>query len=190
NAGEPMSDLGRLIATLPPDLRDQPAPRLPRSPPLAPVPGLAPAGEMFQRRAHSPPPETERLEPPAAPVSQRNRRRWLRFVLLAGILAIPIAYHLAGGRVPGLPMAWVGSNAVGPPSTAKEERQRTRAQENDPGASASNEMTSRPEELPQGKAVAPLQPDQARTENLPLKKTVRALDPEEVRFLMEQGNQF
>jgi hypothetical protein len=190
--GETMSDLERLIATIPPDLRDQTAPRLPRSTPLGPVPGLAPAGERFQSRDYSPLSlQTERLEPPPANISRRGRRRWPRFVLLAGILATPIAYHFTvGGRGPGVPVAAVGSNAVEPPSASKEQRRPARVQENDVGASAPNEMTSRPEELPQGKTVATLQPDQARTENLPLKKTVRALDPEEVRFLMEQGNQF
>ena len=71
------ADLERLEASLRRIQRKRTAARLPRATQLPPVPGLAPVDEIFDDDYRSPRSlEPERLVPPAALMSRRDRLFW------------------------------------------------------------------------------------------------------------------
>jgi hypothetical protein len=145
--------------------------------------------------------EPERLIPPEALMSRRDRLRRPLGILIATMLAAPIAYHaLTAGWGPpparGPQTASVAPTAVAPPSTSQDQRQAIRAEADDAGKATQNEMpseggkTPRAARLPEGRTMAALQPIDAVTREPPSKSAVRALDPEEIKLLVKQGEQF
>ena len=195
---ETMSDLERLEAKLRWIQREQAAARLPRTTQLPPVPGLAPVDDDYRSPRSL---EPERLVPPAALMSRRDRLRWPLRIMVASVVAAPVAYYFSGGgsappSAHGPQMASVDPTAVAPPSTSKKQRLPIRAQDDDTASSALNETPAQRAKTPRGTrlsnagTVAMLQPNETATPAPPPKRTVRAVDPEEIELLTKQGKQF
>jgi hypothetical protein len=195
-------DIERLGASLYAIGSEESVARMPRARQLPRVPGLAPVRETLDTDYPSPDSlEPERLIPPEALMSRRDRLRRPLCILAATILATPIAYYalIAGWGPPparGPQTASVAPTAVVPPSTLQDQRQPIRAEADDAGKATQNEIPSEPGKtprtarLPEGRTIAALQPIDAVTREPPSKSTVRTLDPEEIKLLVKQGEQF
>jgi TPR repeat protein len=209
-------DLARLESSLLWLQREGAVGRLPRAIQLPPVSGLRPVSpegtrarsEQFINGIRVPPSlAPERLRPPPVRERRNNLRGPLR-ILLAGMIAAPIAYYFSIGNLPLLSRpahesesASLASRLVAStefpipkdklrPSEAEDynmvvsSRNRLAAQTN---ASAQNMAPAARVEIP---AAAPASPDPAPNQVAPAGKPVRELDPEAVKLLMQQGEQF
>jgi len=210
--GEIMSDhdLERLEASLRWLQRQETATRLPRATPLPPVPGLAPVDatgrrkrrEMLVESLRAPRSlEPERLAPPPAMRSRRDHLRWPLGIMVASILAAPIAYYVSVGGwaprpAPGPQVASVDQTIAAYQSKGRQKYRPTRAQDHDPDTSAPKEMSSERAGISQtarssgGETVAMLQPGVTGAQAPSPGKANRALDPEEIELLKKQGEQF
>jgi hypothetical protein len=210
-------DLARLESSLQWLQREGAVGRLPRAIQLPPVSGLRPVSpegarprsEQFINGIRVPPSlAPERLRPPPVRKRRDNLRGPLR-VLLAGMIAAPIAYYFSIGNLPllsgpahesdsaSLASRLVASTEFPIPkdklrpgeaedyNTVVSSRNRLAAQTN---ASAQN-MTP-PAARVEIPAAAPPSPDPAPNQVAPASKPVRELDPEAVKLLMQQGDQF
>jgi hypothetical protein len=210
-------DLARLESSLQWLQREGAVGRLPRAIQLPPVSGLRPVSpesarprsEQFINGIRVPPSlAPERLRPPPVRERRDNLRGPLR-VLLAGMIAAPIAYYFSIGNLPllsgpahesdsaSLASRLVASTEFPIPkdklrpgetedyNTVVSSRNRLPAQTN---ASAQNmNPPAARVEIP---AAAPPSPDPAPNQAAPAGKPVRELDPEAVKLLMQQGDQF
>ena len=201
---ETVGDIERLGASLYAIGTEESVARMPRARQLPRVPGLAPVRETFDTDYPSPDSlEPERLIPPEALMSSRDRLRRPLSILIVTILATPIAYYalIAGWGPPparGPQTASVAPTAVVPPSTLQDQRQPIRAEADDAAKATQNEIpseggkTPRAARLPEGRTMAALQPIDAVTREppSPSKSAARTLDPEEIKLLVKQGEQF
>jgi hypothetical protein len=209
-------DLARLESSLQWLQREGAVGRLPRAIQLPPVSGLRPVSpesarprsEQFINGIRVPPSlAPERLRPPPMRERRDNLRGPLR-ILLAGMIAAPIAYYFSIGNLPllsgpahesesaSLASRLVASTEFPIPkdklrpgeaddyNTAVSSRNRLAAQAN---ASAQSMTPAARVEIP---AAAPPSPDPAPNQVAPAGKPVRELDPEAVKLLMQQGEQF
>jgi hypothetical protein len=219
-------DLARLESSLQWLQREGAVGRLPRAIQLPPVSGLRPVSpesarprsEQFINGIRVPPSlAPERLRPPPMRERRDNLRGPLR-ILLAGMIAAPIAYYFSIGNLPllsgpahesesaSLASRLVASTEFPIPkdklrpgeaedyNTAVSSRNRLAAQ---PNASA-QKLAAQPNASAQNMtpaarveipAAAP-SPDPAPNQIAPAGKPVRELDPEAVKLLMQQGEQF
>ena len=208
---EIIRDLERLAHSVRWVQRAEAATRLPRGPQLPPVPGLAlvnardrgHSGEMFDNWALRSL-EPERLAPPPAMRSRRDKLLAPLIILIVGILAAPIAYYVLVGRggpiskPPLRPqMAAFDSKFITPPSTSsgQEDSPTTIVRDDVLGARAEGEIRSeRPNSSPTTRSlgsetVAMLQPGTPSAQASPSSKAVRVLDPAEIELLMKKGEQ-
>jgi hypothetical protein len=209
-------DLARLESSLQWLQREGAVGRLPRAIQLPPVSGLRPVSpesarprsEQFINGIRVPPSlAPERLRPPPTRERRDNLRGPLRIVL-AGMIAAPIAYYFSIGNLPllsgpahesesaSLASRLVASTEFPIPkdklrpgeaedyNTAVSSRNRLAVQ---PNASAQNMTPAARVEIP---AAAPPSPDPAPNQAAPAGKPVRELDPEAVKLLLQQGEQF
>jgi hypothetical protein len=205
-------DLARLESSLRWLQREGAVERLPRAVSLPPVPGLPPFDpqaprarpDQFINGVRVPPSlASERLRPPPMRARRDNLRGPLR-VLLASVIAAPIAYYLSVGNsappAPGgestfaslasrlvagsefpIPKEKLRPGEAADYDTAVSSRNRLAAQST---ASSDSTLSARVE----APAVLPAIP--APEQAAPAAKTVRELDPESVKLLMQQGGQF
>ena len=207
------ADLARLESSLQWLQREGAVGRLPRAVQLPPVSGLRPVSpdvprprsEQFINGVRVPPSlAPERLRPPPA----RERRDALRGplrVLLASVIAAPIAYYFSVGNLAPRPgparesgLAALASRMVATaefpipedklrPGEAEDyntvisSRNKLVARATTSSPSATSARVETPAALPPSPA-----PDQAA----PAAKAVRELDPESIKLLMQQGDQF
>ena len=206
---EIIRDLERLAHSVRWVERAEAATRLSCGPQLPPVPGLAlvnardrgHSGEMFDNWALRSL-EPERLAPPPAMRSRRDKLLAPLIILIVGILAAPIAYYVLVGRggpiskPPLRPqMAVFDSKFITPPSTSsgQEDSPTTIVRDDVLGARAEGEIRSeRPNSSPTARSlgsetVATLQPGTPSAQAP--SKAVRVLDPEEIELLMTKGKQ-
>jgi hypothetical protein len=221
------ADLARLESSLQWLQREGAVGRLPRAVQLPPVSGLRPVGpegprargEQFINGVRVPPSlAPERLRPPPAPMRERrdNLRGPLR-VLLASVIAAPIAYYFSVGnsaptsepaRATGL--AAFASRLVASAEfpIPKDKLQPGEAEDYSTVVSSRNRLvahptTSVPVVTPAATSIpsatfaraeppAAVPPSPAPDQPAPAGKTamVRALDPESIKLLMQQGEQF
>jgi hypothetical protein len=203
-------DLVRLEASLRWLQRQEAVTRLPRATPLPPVSGLAPVdatdrhhnSEMLVDSLQAPRSlEPERLAPPIEMTSRRPNLRWPLGILVASILAAPIAYYFSvGGWGPppelGPQIASLDQMIVSSHLKATQESRPTRAQDQDAETSVPAEMSSERTGISQtarsseSETVAMLQGGITGAQAPSPGKANRTLDPEEVKFLRKQGEQF
>jgi hypothetical protein len=217
-------DLARLESSLQWLQHESTVSRLPRAVPLPPVSGLRPVGsegsrarsEQFINGVRVPPSlAPERLRPPP-PMRQRhdNMRGPLR-VLLASVIAAPIAYYFSVGNIsPNLAPSADPAHESGLASFAARlvsssefpvAKDQLRPGEADAyntvvstrnkliaqGAPAARGAAPAPSPIPAGdEAKAVLPPSPAPDQVVPARQPVRELDPESIKLLMQQGEQF
>jgi hypothetical protein len=105
-------DLARLESSLQWLQREESAARLPRAVQLPPVSGLRPVGEQFINGIRVPPSlAPERLRPPPPMRERRDNLRGPLRVLLASVIAAPIAYYFSVGN-PGSSSEPAGQSAL------------------------------------------------------------------------------
>jgi hypothetical protein len=215
-------DLARLESSLQWLQRESSVGRLPRAVQLPPVSGLRPVGpegsrarsEQFINGVRVPPSlAPERLRPP--PMRQRsdNLRGPLR-VLLASVIAAPIAYYFSVGNLaPNLaPMSQpahesglasfasrlVASNEFPVP---KDQLRPGEAEAYNTVVSTRNKLIAEPAvaaaSAPSAPIAAPVRteikaspPSPAPDQAAPASQTVRELDSDSIKLLMQQGEQF
>lgn len=213
-------DLQRLEASLSWIQREGAASRLPRAVQLPPVSGLrAPRGEQFINGVRVPPSlAPERLRPPPMRARRDNLRGPLR-VVLASILAAPIAYYFSVGTfthssndgsqsgLASLASRLVASTEFPIP---KEKLRPSEVEAYDSAVSSRNKLVAQPApapEKPDPVAVASAAP--AETSAVPVVNAappsgpppvatapaapankVRDLDPDSIKHLIQQGEQF
>jgi hypothetical protein len=211
-------DLERLEASLQWIQREGSGSHLPRAAPLPPVSGLRPLGaegararsDQFINGVRVPPSlAPERLRPPPMRERRDNLRGPIR-VVLAAVIAAPIAYyfsvggfssHTEGGRESGL--SSLATRLVAstefpipkdqlPPGEAEDyntmvsSRNKLVAVAPAPAAKAPVAIET-PAPAP---AAAPVPPSPAVEQPAPAPKVMREMDPSSIKLLMQQGEQF
>jgi hypothetical protein len=209
------ADLARLESSLQWLQREGAVGRLPRAVQLPPVSGLRPVGpegprprsEQFINGVRVPPSlAPERLRPPPPPM--RERRDSLRAplrVLLASVIAAPVAYYFSVGspaprsepaRQSGL--ASFASQLVASAEfpIPKDKLRPNEAADYNTVVSSRNKLVTQPTtSIPSATSAraetpAALPPSPAPDQPAPAGKAVRELDPESIKLLMQQGDQF
>jgi hypothetical protein len=219
-AGDP--DLARLESSLQWLQREGAVGRLPRAVQLPPVSGLRPVGpegarargEQFINGVRVPPSlAPERLRPPPAMRERRDNLRGPLRVLLASVIAAPIAYYFSVGNPasPSEPARGSGLAAFASRLVAsaefpipKDKLRPGEAEDYNTVISSRNKSVIQPTTPVPGAAPVPsatfarteppaaLPPSPAPEQAAPAGKSamVRELDPESIKLLMQQGEQF
>jgi len=218
-AGEPAGDpdLDRLESSLRWLQRETAASRLPRAHQLPPVSGLHSAAgegtsrEQFINGIRVPPSlARERFKPPPALRAQRDNLRAPLRILVASLLAVPIAYYAAVGN-----LTW--SSSASPQQPAREAELVSLASKvvtspqfplpkNEVRPSEAEDynsmLASRDRAVPQPEAARqpastpavdlPAEPPAAAAPALADARStaLRELDPEEIKHLLQQGQQY
>jgi hypothetical protein len=218
-------DLARLESSLQWLQRESSVGRLPRAVPLPPVSGLRPVasesararGEQFINGVRVPPSlAPERLRPPPPMRQRRDNLRGPLRVLLASVIAAPIAYYFSVGNIlPNLaPPAADPAHESGLASFAarlvsssefpasKDQLRPGEAEAYSTVVSTRNKLVAQPAPAARSAAPAPspiqasveakavLPPSPAADPVAPARPPVRELDPESIKLLMQQGEQF
>jgi hypothetical protein len=205
------ADLARLESSLRWLQREGAVGRLPRAVQLSPVPGLPPLdpqasrprAEQFINGVRVPPSlASERLRPPPPPRARRDNLRGPLRVLLASVIAAPIAYYLSVGNSAPAPggessIAAFASRLVAGSEFPLPKGRLGEAADFDTAVSSRNKLAAQPTAssdstlLSAGvEAPALLLSIPAAAQAAPAGKTVRELDPESIKLLMQQGGQF
>ncbi len=181
--------------------------RLPRVTQLPPVPGLRSdakvrrhSDEMFINGVRVPPSlEPERLLPPALARARRDNLRWPWRILIACVIAAPIAYYLVANwastpqPASGAKLASADSQIVALPATRIRqsfEAKNDDPRNDDPRPLTQSETFSQRATPPQGETVATLQASSSDAQAKPTSTAARKLDPADVNLLVKQGEQF
>jgi hypothetical protein len=208
------ADLARLSSSLQWLQREGAVGRLPRAVQLPPVSGLRPVGpegprprsEQFINGVRVPPSlAPERLRPPPMRERRDNLRGPLR-VLLAGVIAAPIAYYFSVGNpapvsdpAPKSGLASFASRLVASAEfpIPKDKLRPGEAEDYNAVVSSRNRLVVQPTTPIQIAATsaraetpAALPPGPAPEQAAPAGKAVRALDAESIKLLLQQGDQF
>jgi hypothetical protein len=210
--------LERLEASLQWIQREGSAARLPRAASLPPVGGLRapapedlrPRGEQYINGVRVPPSlAPERLRPPP----MRERRDSLRApmrVLLAAVIAAPVAYYFSVGgfssRTGGEPQSGLTSLATRMVASTefpipKDKVPPSEAEDYNTMVSSRNKLVALPPapaakvappviETPAPTSVTPAPASPAVQQPAPAPKAMREMDPGSIRLLMQQGEQF
>jgi hypothetical protein len=222
-AGDP--DLARLESSLQWLQREGAVGRLPRAVQLSHVSGLRPVnpdgprprGEQFINGVRVPPSlAPERLRPPPPMRERRDNLRGPLRILLASVIAAPIAYYFSVGNLPqmlqparesgvtSLATRLVASNEFPIPkdklrpgeaedyNTVVSSRNKLVVQPS-PQGSLQGSPQGNPQAAPPARAETPaaLPPSPVADQAAPAAKVViRSLDPEAIKLLMQQGEQF
>jgi hypothetical protein len=211
-ADDPTGDaeLARLESSLRWLQREGAVERLPRAVQLPPVPGLPrfdpqARPEQFIDGVRVPPSlASGRVRPPPLRARRDNLRGPLR-VLVASVIAAPIAYYFSVGNLaPGpepagasglasLAPRWVAGSEF---SIPKEKLRPGEAADDDSAVSSRNKSLAQPTAAGESalsaraEAAAIPPPIPAPAPAAPAGRTVRELDPDSVKLLMQQGGQF
>jgi hypothetical protein len=207
------ADLARLSSSLQWLQREGAVGRLPRAVQLPPVSGLRPVSpegprprsEQFINGVRVPPSlAPERLRPPPMRARRDSLRGPLR-VLLASVIAAPIAYYFSVGnpapvsdpaRKSGL--ASFASRLVASAEfpIPKDKLRPGEAEDYNTVVSSRNRLVAQPTTpIPvataaRAEAPAASPPDPVPDQATPAGKAIRELDPESIKLLMQQGDQF
>jgi hypothetical protein len=209
-------DLARLESSLQWLQREGTVGRLPRAVQLPPVSGLRPVSpegprarsEQFINGVRVPPSlAPERLRPPPPMRARRDNLRGPLRVLMAGMVAAPIAYYFSVGNLSPIsqqaPARETGRASLASRLVAstefpipKENLRPGEAEDYNTAIASRNKLAVQPsapaQSAPSARAEPPaaLPPTPAPEQAAPAANPVRALDPEAIKLLMQQGEQF
>jgi hypothetical protein len=212
------ADLARLESSLQWLQREGAVDRLPRAVQLPPVSGLRPVGpdgprargEQFINGVRVPPSlAPERLRPPPPMRERRDNLRAPLRVLLASVIAAPIAYYFSVGNLAPIsePMRESGIASFASRLVASteypvpnEKLKPSEAEDYNAVVSSRNKLVAHPvTSIPIAKSVvvetpAAVPPSPAPAPALepaaPARKAIRDIDPNSIKLLMQQGEQF
>jgi TPR repeat protein len=208
-------DLARLESSLQWLQREGAVGRLPRAVQLPPISGLRPVNpdgprprsEQFINGVRVPPSlAPERLRPPPPMRERRDNLRGPVRVLLASLIAAPIAYYFSVGNLPPIlqparesGLASFASRLVASSEfpIPKEKLRPSEAEDYNTVVSSRNKLVAQPSAQAASSARAEASaalppgpvPDQVAPA-APASKAVRELDPQAIKLLMQQGEQF
>jgi hypothetical protein len=209
-AGDP--DLARLESSLQWLQREEAAARLPRAVQLPPVSGIRPVGpegprprgEQFINGVRVPPSlAPERLRPPPPMRERRDNLRGPLRIVLASVIAAPIAYYFSVGNLgstsePGHESGLASLAARLVASTEfpipKDKLRPGETDEYNTAVSSRNKLVIQPTPVVttsvRAEAPVALPPSPAPEPPAPVVKPIRDLDPNSIKLLLQQGEQF